>query len=107
MSWDLLSEIFSYEFLVQNQSIVQHSLNCLLREGELYCVKISVLKFLNKLSDSVIHNCNYTQEHQEGVHDHELDNQFSGSAGEQASIRTLLDAASKQGLISHIHGILN
>ena len=41
------------------------------------------------------------------MHDHERDNQFAGSAGEQASVRTLLDAASKQGLISHIHGILN
>ena len=79
----------------------------MLREGELYCVKISVLKFLCKLSDSVIHNCDITQDTQGGVHDHEADAHFAGSAGEQASIRTLLDAVSKQGLISHIHGILN
>jgi hypothetical protein len=107
MSWDMLTEIFSYEFLTRNQSIVQHSLNALLRNGELYSVKISILKFLNKLSDCLIVNCDNTQEFNEDVHDHMNDNQFLGSANEQASVRSLLDAVSKQGLISHIHGILN
>jgi len=60
MSWDMLTEVFSYDFLTQNQSIVQHSLNALLRNGELYSVKISILKFLNKLSDCLIVNCDNT-----------------------------------------------
>ena len=60
MAWDLLTEIFDFNFLRQNPSLAQQSFNVLLRDGELYCVKISALKFLNKLCDSVIHNCDAT-----------------------------------------------
>ena len=60
MSWDLLTEIFSYQFFQSNPSIVQHALNALLRDRELYAVKISILKFLTKLCDSVIQNADAT-----------------------------------------------
>ena len=60
MAWDLLVEIFDYNFLKKNGSTAQQSLNVILRDGELYCVKISALKFLNKVCDSLIHNCEGT-----------------------------------------------
>ena len=60
LAWDLLTEIFDYSFLKRNPSLAQQSINVLLRERELYCVKIAALKFLNKVCDSLIHNCDAT-----------------------------------------------
>ena len=93
--------------LKQNESLVLTGLNVLLKDGELFCVKISVLKFLNKLCDCVIHNCDNTQEINEGMHDHLKDNRFAGSDAEHLTVKTLLNTVNKQGLISNIHGILN
>ena len=57
MAWDLISEMFDYAFLKANPSIVGTALNTYLRHQELYSVKISVLKFLIKVCDSLILNC--------------------------------------------------
>ena len=61
----------------------------MLRDGELYCVKISALKFLNKLSDSLIHNCDATQEVNDEMHDHVEDRRFVGSDLEHITVKTL------------------
>lgn len=107
MAWDLLTEIFDYNFLKRNPSLAQQSINTLLRDGELYCVKISALKFLNKLCDSLIHNCEATQDINEDMHDHVEDRRFVGSDLEHITVKTLLHLCNRQGLISQIHGILN
>ena len=107
MAWDLLVEIFDYNFLKQNGSTAQQSLNVVLRDGELYCVKISALKFLNKVCDSLIHNCEGTQEVNDDLHDHMSDNRFIGSDAEHLTVKSLLGLVSKQGLISQIHAILS
>ena len=78
-----------------------------LRDGELYCVKISALKFLNKVCDSLIHNCEGTQDVNDDLHDHMSDNRFIGSDAEHLTVKSLLAIVSKQGLISQIHGILS
>lgn len=49
MSWDLLTEMLDFSFFKQNQSLVHQALGNIMREGELYCVKIAVLKFVNKV----------------------------------------------------------
>jgi hypothetical protein len=81
-------------------------LNVLLKDGELFCVKISALKFLNKLCDCLMLNCDNTQEINERTHDHLSDNRFAGSDAEHITVQTLLNTINKQGLISHIHSIL-
>jgi hypothetical protein len=50
-----------------------------------------VLKFVNKLCECLMQNCTADSE---GTED-------------QLSVRTLLNAVSKQGLISHVHAILS
>ena len=57
LTWDLLTEIFDYEFLKSHPSVIHQSINTYLKNNELYCVKISVLKFLNKVCDALISNC--------------------------------------------------
>ena len=57
LTWDLLTEIFDYEFLRSHPSIVHQGVNTFLKDRELYCVKISVLKFLNKVCQALIKNC--------------------------------------------------
>lgn len=60
LSWDLLCELFDFEFLKTHPSIIQSALNQYLKHQELFAVKISVLKFLNNVSDAMIHNCDIT-----------------------------------------------
>lgn len=57
LAWDLVTEIFDYEFLKANPSIVQNALNVYLKHQELFSVKVSALKFLIKACDALIHNC--------------------------------------------------
>ena len=57
LTWDLLTELFDYEFLKSHPSIIHQSINTYLKHLELYSVKISVLKFLNKVCESLIKNC--------------------------------------------------
>ena len=51
LAWDLITEMFDYEFLKSNPSIVQSALNTYLKHQELFSVKISALKFLSKVCD--------------------------------------------------------
>ena len=106
LAWDLLTEIFDYNFLKQNPSLAQQSINVLLRDGELYGVKIAAVKFLNKVCDSLIHNCDATQDVNDDMHDHVEDRKFVGSDIEHITVKTLLHVCNRQGLISHVHGIL-
>jgi|LakMenE18May11ns_1017448.scaffolds.fasta_scaffold7982809_1 hypothetical protein len=92
--------------LKKNESLALACLNVLLKDGELFCVKISALKFLNKLCDCLMLNCDNTQEINERTHDHLSDNRFAGSDAEHITVQTLLNTINKQGLISHIHSIL-
>lgn len=78
-----------------------------MRDKELFCVKISTLKFLNKLCNCVLHNCENTQEVNDQMHDHVEDDRFIGSDQEQFSVRALLNTVNKQGVISQILGILS
>jgi hypothetical protein len=57
LAWDLTTELFDYDFLKTNPSLVQTALNTYLKHQELFIVKISALKFLLKACDSLIHNC--------------------------------------------------
>lgn len=91
ISWDLLTELFNFQMLKRNPSLAHQSLNVLMKDGELFCVKISVLKFLNKLCDCLILNCDNTQEINEGTHDHCQDTRFAGSDAEQITVQTLLN----------------
>jgi hypothetical protein len=61
LAWDLLNELFDYEFLKAHPSIVQTALNSYLKHQEIYAVKISVLKFLNNICDALIYNCDITR----------------------------------------------
>lgn len=49
--------MFSYEFLQSHPSIVHQAVNCYLKHEELFFVKISALKFLNEVCQSLIVNC--------------------------------------------------
>ena len=62
LAWDLTTELFDYDFLKTNPSIVQTSLNTYLKHQELFSVKISALKFLLKACDCLIHNCDIFSE---------------------------------------------
>jgi len=62
LAWDLITEIFDYQFLNSNPSIVQNAINSFLRHQELFGVKVSVLKFLIKTCDSLIYNCDVFDE---------------------------------------------
>lgn len=57
LTWDLLSDLFDYQFLKSHPSIIHQSISTYLKNGELYCVKISALKFLNKVCSALIQNC--------------------------------------------------
>jgi hypothetical protein len=92
LSWDLITEIFDYEFLKQHPSIVQTALNAFLKHKELFCVKICVLKFLNKLADALIYNCEaMTNENAENFNE----GNFIGSREEHFSIKTLISTVHK------------
>ena len=91
LSWDMLTEMLDYAFFRQNNSLVHQALSSLQRDGELYCVKIAVLKFVNKLCECLMHSAEATREEAEG---------------EILTVNMLLDAVNRQGFISQIHGIL-
>lgn len=57
LCWDLLTDLFDYDFLRSHPSIVHQSINTFLKNNELYAVKISALKFLNKVCDCLMKNC--------------------------------------------------
>jgi hypothetical protein len=71
-----------------------------MREGELYCVKIAVLKFVNKVCQCLIHNIDSS-----AVLNRDL-NRSVGSEGEYLSVNEILDSINKQGIISKIHNVL-
>jgi len=60
LTWDLLTDLFDYEFLRSHPSIIHQSIATYLKNNELYCVKISALKFLNKACEALIRNCENT-----------------------------------------------
>lgn len=108
LTWDLLTQLFDYEFLQSHPSVIHQSINAYLKDKELYCVKISVLKFLNKVCDSLIKNC----EEAGGANDDLVDvsngagNGHGGSSEsdaakiEKITVKTLLQTLNRQGLIS-------
>jgi hypothetical protein len=63
--------------------------NNYLKTKELYCVKISILRFLNKVCDSLIYNCEMTRENNKDDESINEDN-FIGSKSEMMSIKLLL-----------------
>lgn len=65
LTWDLLTEMFDYEFLKSHPSVIHQSVNTYLKNNELYCVKVSVLKFLNKACDALIKNCEGEESNQD------------------------------------------
>lgn len=89
MSWDLITELFDYDFLKSNPSVVQSALNTYLKHQELYSVKISVLKFLIKVCDALIVNCDIFRELEEESFENETGG-YLGSVTEEISIKTLL-----------------
>lgn len=60
LTWDLLTDLFDYDFLKSHPSIIHQSINTYLKNTELYCVKISALKFLNKVCEALIRTCDNT-----------------------------------------------
>jgi hypothetical protein len=90
LTWDLLTAVFDYEFLRTHPSIVHSAVNCLLKDQELFFVKIAALKFLNKTCQALIVNCDLDAE----------------SEGGEITIATLLQTVNRQGLISQVHKML-
>lgn len=88
--------------------MIHQSINAYLKDRELYCVKISVLKFLNKVCDALIKNCEETG----GSNDDLIEvgssvtnaygsaNDPEGSKLEKITVKTLLQTLNRQGLIS-------
>ena len=72
LAWDLITEMFDYEFLKSNPSIVQSALNTYLKHQELFSVKISALKFLSKVCDSLMQNCNVFSDFEESLGDRDI-----------------------------------
>lgn len=62
LTWDLLTELFDYEFLRSHPSVIHQSISTYLRHLELYCVKIAALKFLNKVCGALMKNCEDEEE---------------------------------------------
>ena len=118
LTWDLLTHLFDYEFLQSHPSVIHQSINAYLKDRELYCVKISVLKFLNKVCDALIKNCEDTPGTSGNgdlyeVGSTNLANTFYGSSEnngqqiEKITVKSLLQTLNRQGLISQIHKILS
>ena len=97
LAWDLMTEVFDYGFLKTHPSVVQKALNDFLKPGDLFCVKISILKFLNRICDQLMHNVDITKEER---------TEFVGSREEEVSVKTLLQTITRQGLISQVHKML-
>lgn len=95
LAWDLITELFDYDFLQQNPSVVQTALNAYLKHQELFSVKISCLKFLLRACDCLIKNCDVFSEFED-----------SYQSTEQITVAGLLNMVAKQGLISSMHFIL-
>lgn len=100
MSWDLLTEMLDFTFFKQNQSLVHQAIGSIMREGELYCVKIAVLKFVNKVCQCLIYNVDASATLNRDI------NRSVGSSAEYLSVNEILDAINKQGIISKIHQVL-
>lgn len=101
LTWDLLTEIFDFEFLKSHPSVVHQSIAVFLRNQELYCVKVSALKFLNKVSLSLMANSEEL-DHPE-PNNQDLESERSGSLQshvEMMSCRNLLECLNRQGFIS-------
>ena len=79
---------------------MHQALGTIMREGELYCVKIAVLKFVNKVCQCLIHNVDSSVTLNRDI------NRTVGSAAEYLSVNEILDAINKQGIISKIHHVL-
>ena len=101
LTWDLLTDLFDYDFLKSHPSIIHQSINTYLKNSELYCVKISALKFLNKVCEALIRTCDNTDLTDVYGHDSQQ------VAIEQVTVSNLLQTLNRQGLISQIHKILS
>jgi hypothetical protein len=95
--------------------VIHQSINAYLQDRELYCVKISVLKFLNKVCDALIKNCEETGSPNDDLievgssvtNTYGSANDPNGSKMEKITVKTLLQTLNRQGLISQIHKILS
>jgi hypothetical protein len=85
--------MFDYAFFQRNQSVVHQAIQTLSRSGELYCVKIAVLKFVNKLCDCLMHNV-------------EVGNLDKAESAEEMTVKMLLEHINRTGFISQIHQVL-
>lgn len=97
LAWDLTTELFDYDFLKANPSIVQTALNTYLKHQELFSVKISALKFLLKACDCLIHNCDIFAELETSSDLSHIEHSqtYIGSHTEQMSIKILLQLVAK------------
>jgi len=86
--------MFDYEFLKSHPSVIHQSINTYLKNNELYCVKISVLKFLNKVCEALIKNC------EGGESNCDINDIYGTEKIEQMTVQTLLQTLNRQGLIS-------
>lgn len=93
LTWDLLTELFDYEFLRSHPSIIHQSINTFLLNTELYCVKISALKFLNKVCQQLMESCDNTD--------------LEDVQGDEVTVGSLLQTLNRKGLISQIHKLLS
>lgn len=103
LTWDLLTELFDYQLLRSHPSIIHQSINTYLKSNELYCVKISVLKFLNQVCEALMKNCEDMADNSDisGIYASRSDQI------EQLTVQTLLQTLNRQGLITQIHKILS
>jgi hypothetical protein len=57
MAWDMVTQVFDYQLLKAQPSIVQTAINTLMRHQELFSVKVSALKLLIKVCECLMQNC--------------------------------------------------
>jgi hypothetical protein len=104
LTWDLLTELFDYEFLQSHPSVIHQSISTYLKHLELYCVKISALKFLNKVCGALMKHCEAEDEDNTDLSVVAIN---KSDEVEQMTVQTLLQTLNRQGLISQIHKILS
>ena len=95
LTWDLLIELFDYEFLKSHPSVIHQCISSYLKNNELYCTKISNLKFLNKVCDALMRNCDRDDDNANS----DLNQIYRGTAQsdqiEQMTVKTLLQTLNR------------
>ena len=53
MAWSLLTDMSSLEMIHYHPGLINQAVECILKDGELFVVKIQTLGFLSKIANSL------------------------------------------------------